>query len=430
MCGRYSFFLVLVLCCSISAAKEAVEIPLSEVWALHMPGTKDLSATTDESPVQHTTPKHIVIPQRKLLEKPPEAEAMSGLAVYGTGRRALTFASIGLATRNPDVCSPLYSTEEISIAFFSHPCNYNIYLDHVERRGNVIKIRYRCVPHYTPEVTVHLALIPLGKLPAGVYQVEITQAPLDQKYLDAGFEPLSTEAAQKIVCQPFSFTVEDPPSPELKLSDDAVVIPLSEVWGWRIPGTKPMSAGQRGGEYTAEEGPLLEEIRKRLSGLPGVGEEKKAEAGFIVAGTGMEAMKKAHAILMGKEDRRNDFEVDQELSLVFFTYRSTSYIHLHDIVIEDHTIRVRFKFIPHRSREVTNHFALIPISGLKGGKYEVLVERLPLEQKYVKAGVPPRPTSSNNLVSSSFSFSVKESTKQAGQHKALLPQPAGENHED
>ena len=78
--------------------------------------------------------------------------------------------------------------------FFSHQTGEAIRVHKVYRRGQRIEIFYRIRPRETANVTATFALIPLGKLTAGKYDVGITseqQRPSSQR-----------------VCTPFSFTVE------------------------------------------------------------------------------------------------------------------------------------------------------------------------------------------------------------------------------
>ena len=72
-----------------------------------------------------------------------------------------------------------------------------------------IEFRYQLVPHRTKELSVHFALIGLGKMNPGEYDVEIIRNPLAQQYVQAGFKPVSQEYVRRCVCQSFSFTISD-----------------------------------------------------------------------------------------------------------------------------------------------------------------------------------------------------------------------------
>jgi hypothetical protein len=58
---------------------------------------------------------------------------------------------------------------------------------------------------------VNLALIPLGKLPLGKYNVAMTQLPREQKPVEikAGFKPLDKEWSRNFLSKPFNFTVAE-----------------------------------------------------------------------------------------------------------------------------------------------------------------------------------------------------------------------------
>ena len=64
MGGRVAILLALVLCSS-GYCEDAVEIPLSEVWALNMPGTVDLSGPSSG----HDTAKLIESIRKSLSPK-------------------------------------------------------------------------------------------------------------------------------------------------------------------------------------------------------------------------------------------------------------------------------------------------------------------------------------------------------------------------
>lgn len=238
---RISILLTLAFLCSQSRAEEVVRIPLSEIWAIDMPGTKDARELKDKVAPGYKGPvrsRNLDFVLRLLRQYASENEAKEGSVVYGTGGRALSFAISAIGKKESHLFEPIVSGEEVSIAFFSHPCSYYIHLEKVERRDRLITIQYQTVPHFSAESTVHLALIPLGSLTAGKYRVEINQTPLAQEHIDAGFKPLSAEAACRIVCRPFSFTVEDPSSPLPAPAKDARVIPLDSIRANDMAGIK------------------------------------------------------------------------------------------------------------------------------------------------------------------------------------------------
>jgi hypothetical protein len=183
-------------------------------------------------------------------------------------------------------------------------------------------------------------------------------------------------------------------------------IPLSEVWAMDMPGTKPMNRSMRSGKFISEEGPLLEDIRNLGKGRK-PNEPSPVREGFAVVGTGMEALRNAYKVLVQNEGPKDLFAVGADLSIVFFTGRSIRYIHLHDVNRNGNQIVVRYKFVPHQTLMESRHLALIPMCRLPEGKYDVIMERMPLEEQYAKAGWEDLPTTTDGLVCKSFSFTVE-----------------------
>ena len=106
----------------------------------------------------------------------------------------------------------------ITIVFFSYQFGTYVHLQQVELRENIIDVEYRFVPHGEIYLTAHFALIPLGKLPIGKYQVRIIQAPPVQESRVGGHEALKLnrrnrtlekESGLRFVCGSFAFSVVD-----------------------------------------------------------------------------------------------------------------------------------------------------------------------------------------------------------------------------
>jgi len=119
---------------------------------------------------------------------------------------------------------------------------------------------------------------------------------------------------------------EPPPAlAEAKCEEQLTKIPLTEVWGWDIPGTKDVRELEpklEGLQLTNEE--LFERSKAthitRL--LARSGKPDQPSPGFVVEGQGAEALEGAHAVLTDAEQRRDRFPEDSKASLVCFTYLS------------------------------------------------------------------------------------------------------------
>lgn len=225
----------------------AIEVPLDQVWGFDMPGTRDVAGITlpvvDEKKqpgIDHESYRiqrgHIVEQIRqRLTTKPGSMNALPGFALSrAPDFYTLRAADLRLAITNkmgrpgfnpakaePSRSSPLTPGEEVTLVISSYPCSYFFRLKQVERNENVITVRYQFEPHYSPESTVHFALIPLGVLPIGDYKVEMEQVPMDKKWQDAGFLRVHNVRERQLVSLPFSFSVAEklakPEKPQLQL---------------------------------------------------------------------------------------------------------------------------------------------------------------------------------------------------------------------
>lgn len=201
MGGHVVILLALFFCCSVGQAEEVIKIPLSEIWAFDMPGTKDIG----ELSIQDPNPKEV----RRLLRKPkPKIESVRpAFAVQGTGREAFRNRNEVLVEgKEPQ---HIFDTnKEISIVFFSHEDNWYVHLQSVLRKGKIITVNYKFISHETQETTHHFAIIPLGKLPSGTYQVDPVPIQVNSND-EPAIHPVADEIINRIVSGPFSFTIKE-----------------------------------------------------------------------------------------------------------------------------------------------------------------------------------------------------------------------------
>ena len=201
---------------------QTVTIPLDQIWAVDMPGTHDVRELEPEKFGERT--RSLPTDQRfKLLDesmtdqirvalrrdRPSKGSAAQvGFAVIGTGREALEGAYDVLAKKKrPEDSFPLDSN--VTLAFFSHLAGQYVHLKRIERHDTKIEVGYQVVPHMTTNSTWHFALIPVGKLPIGKYEVQINQLPGGKDKTGHFVGGLPASEAQRIVCGLFSFSVVD-----------------------------------------------------------------------------------------------------------------------------------------------------------------------------------------------------------------------------
>jgi len=397
-----------------------IEIPLNKIWALDMPGTRDIRQM---KPVG-SDKRYPVARLPKLLDswftriryvlarKPPEAEAEAGFAIGPISLRSLDLTSYVLMKGGDEPPRYQSSARKTAAVFFSHPSAYRVQLEHVERRGKIIDIHYRFVPHFSSESTFHYALIPLGKLPAGEYRVQIQQLPMEQKYIDAGFKPVGPVELRRIVCKPFSFIVKDPPAPDPGLDKDAIIIPLNNIWAYNMPGVP--NAQSLGTDHSGSL--LARQISQAI--WHRAGKKQQIEAGFAVAGSGLKALEAVKEIMVQNQVPSQTFSTDSEFSLFFFTRNSKRHIYLKDVRLSNETVTIRY-FIPKISptgintMSSTQHFALIPLSKLPTGNYAVDIVEFSMENKHEKQYRLKSKERIEKIICKPFVFSIESPATKA-----------------
>jgi hypothetical protein len=200
---------------------SAVEIQLKEVWALEMPGTRDITELepapvgmrygplTDEIRYALGSKRHhdrsrnrkltgyrdTAFGPQPVYSFPPLKPVGEGFAVAGDDplreAHAVLFKD---ATRSDLLTGP------VTLVFYSMLAGSYVYLDKIEREGFTITLTYHLQGHMELESTSHFALVPMGRLQPGKYAVRIQRKGPTWKN--------SEEIVEAIICKPFSFEVK------------------------------------------------------------------------------------------------------------------------------------------------------------------------------------------------------------------------------
>jgi hypothetical protein len=173
---------------------ETLEIPLKDIWALDMPGTRDINELAPRKATEDTAVSRIT---RKLISCSPKEVAGKCFIVAGVDAAALSAADEVLCGGRPPLKS-VPANKDVTLVFYNIPAPGYVHLksvDHSDADGRVT-VTYEVVKHIQANVTVHLALIPLGKLPPGKLSVEITQ-----------FTNIEREDSARAVCKPDTFQI-------------------------------------------------------------------------------------------------------------------------------------------------------------------------------------------------------------------------------
>ncbi len=393
------------------ASDSPVEIPLETIWALDMPGTRDIEGIDLPSVPQRSFPgwgfdefkqfRQDVIERLRnaLSAKPSSEEALSGFVVsvppkadlLGVLNLQVTAGLKGKASFGGRNAIP--SDQDAYLIFYSHPASYYVRLKSVKRQGRTIDVEYFFEPHYTLESSVHFAMIPLGKLEAGEYEIRISQAPMDEKFIRAGFIRVTDFQAKRFVSRPFTFTVYDRPAPVTEEDPVAERIPLDHVWALHMNGTRDVR------ELASD---AAANIRRSLTRQ--TGERAKAGPCFFVTGEGEESLRNAAKVLVDGVPPAKTLPVDKNVSLVFYSYAAPGYVVLHSVRHSDFRVTVRYKVLTHDSTNMSVHFALIPLGTLPAGRVEVEIVEVASETPYSNHNL------TNRAVCDSCTIKIEEGT--------------------
>jgi hypothetical protein len=227
MCARLGLLTVvswLTVSSATAAPPEngAVEIPLKEVWALEMPGTRDITELEPPpvgigyGPITDEIRRYALgskrfreqIKNRKILgyqntafgprpiySVPPLKPAGQGFAVPGDNSLREAHAVLAKDAKPPEVL-----TGPVTLVFYALRAGSYVHLDKIERDGFTITLTYHLQGHMTTDSTSHFALIPLGQLPPGKYAVKIERQGETWKN--------SQEIVDAIICKSFQFEVK------------------------------------------------------------------------------------------------------------------------------------------------------------------------------------------------------------------------------
>jgi hypothetical protein len=192
-------------------------------------------------------------------------------------------------------------------------------------------------------------------------------------------------------------------------AEEAVEIPLTEIWStnqkrmWAVdePVTKYL------GELTKDDEELNRLLWDTVEFLDIDSRNQKAGKAFAVDGTGLEALRNAHAVFSGKDKAAASLDSDQEISIVFFSLQSAYYISLTKVHRVGAMIDITYEYIPKEESNVPSVLAFIPLGKLTPGHYQVLIEHEPFEKRFGSRRQSGPHKDILGRVSKSFEFEVK-----------------------
>ena len=190
-------------------------------------------------------------------------------------------------------------------------------------------------------------------------------------------------------------------------------IPLKSIWAANMPNSRNIRELEPRTEGDNRRfGPLMHTIYRTMQGgRSGDGwGGPDAGPGFPVPGADIAALNAAYDIFVGKNDRPTTVSAG-DVSIVFFARKSGLYCYLEKVARKGNMITLTYRFHAHRTGDVSNHFALIPLGSLEPGKYEVRHVQLPVAHPPTEEGIVYTPPIEgerlNRTVSEPYSFEVK-----------------------
>lgn len=181
--------LLLAILFAMLASPVKTEISLKNVLSFGMPGTRSVDELARE-----VTPLADQI--KKSLQKATLREAF---AVEGEGEQALVNAHAVLTGKRKPTRRV---AGRVSLVFFSHLSARHVQINTIRREENVFTIKYQAVSYEAGVLTTQLALIPLGLLDEGEYEVKVKELPT---LTTGGWE--APPLKRGIVCESFRFKV-------------------------------------------------------------------------------------------------------------------------------------------------------------------------------------------------------------------------------
>lgn len=171
-------YLAMVFAVLISSPAYTKEIPLKSLHALNMkdiPSVYELEPKLDRSRLSKAELLKVsdVEKLRVALSKRPKGVAGPVLVVP---TEVALKAANGIL-KGEEMPRWLPTDTDLSLVFYAFLNGRYIWINNVEREGNLITIKFEAVQHTSADMTQHFALIPLGKLAPGTYHVKVEEVP-------------------------------------------------------------------------------------------------------------------------------------------------------------------------------------------------------------------------------------------------------------
>ncbi len=193
---------------------QAISIPLDRIWAMDMEGTRNLRELEKDPTVGNGRVDEIVSALIDISHdlRSKEKLAKQGFAVAGSDAVALRNVH-AILVGGKELPRSLPTQSDVTLVLFLYFSAVDFQVRAVEHREHTIDIKYRFAQYPERIMNMQVALVPLGKLPPGTYDVKMDQLPAIQRLGVHGKQyepinpPLLAPSPYLLISQPFSFDV-------------------------------------------------------------------------------------------------------------------------------------------------------------------------------------------------------------------------------
>jgi len=206
----------------------------------------------------------------------------------------------------------------------------------------------------------------------------------------------------------------------------STVIPLNKIWGHMIAETQSIHlleqefSGPTARKNPEQESPLFLQIVMALKRR--IKENQAIGSGFVVAGTGREALDAAKKIMEQDQIPLQIFPSGTEVSLFFFTYDLGMSFQLKEIRQSKEAVTIQYRFSTNGTERIyvamsTYYFALIPLGKPATGNIVVKMVELPVKKKHGRNVRPYYEQRAEKRISKSFAFTIESITADASNNE-------------
>lgn len=184
-----------------SPTNSVVQRPLSRVRSY---GTVNRGLRSNK-PAEHAA---ILEKIHQTLSRIPDKDSVAPPAFVVAGEVAEALAAMqGVIVDGKPPQHSFPTDEQLSLVFFTYLSPQFVRLKSIEQTANRFTIEYRFINREESMRTQYFALVPIGKLPPGSYELRIAQAPPDEREVAFELHPPADDVVKATICQSGKFEV-------------------------------------------------------------------------------------------------------------------------------------------------------------------------------------------------------------------------------